>query len=164
MRQSVRLRTAASIASRDFGPNMTPMVDVVMVILIFFMAGSAILGPEWFLGARVDEERPAAQGESPAPPPPDDPFALDVPPTRVRVELRRGAGGATVVNGLNLTDASLEALDARVDELRAAGVTPTLEIVVQPTPDTPYQDVIRAYEACVRGGPRSAALARSAPK
>lgn len=32
-----------------FGPNMTPMVDVVMVILIFFMASTALVGPEWLL-------------------------------------------------------------------------------------------------------------------
>ena len=27
-----------------FGPNMTPMVDVVLVILIFFMAATTIAG------------------------------------------------------------------------------------------------------------------------
>src|SRR5689334_12536027 len=31
------------------GPNMTPMVDVVMCILIFFMLGSSLMLPETFL-------------------------------------------------------------------------------------------------------------------
>src|SRR6185312_9268592 len=31
------------------GPNMTPMVDVVMCILIFFMLGSSLALPELFL-------------------------------------------------------------------------------------------------------------------
>src|SRR4051794_7534069 len=31
------------------GPNMTPMVDVVMCILIFFMLGSSFVVPELFL-------------------------------------------------------------------------------------------------------------------
>jgi biopolymer transport protein ExbD len=31
------------------GPNMTPMVDVVMVLLIFFMLGASFVGAEHFL-------------------------------------------------------------------------------------------------------------------
>ena len=157
----MRLRTAATIASRDFGPNMTPMVDVVMVILIFFMAGSSILGPEWFIGARVDEEQAQPEGNQPSDAPPDDPFALDLPPTRVRLELSRDASGATRVTGLNLLGATLDELARRLEELRAGGVASTLEIVVQPSADTAYQDVIRAYELCVQASPRSASLARS---
>jgi biopolymer transport protein ExbD len=157
----MKLRTAATIASRDFGPNMTPMVDVVMVILIFFMAGSSILGPEWFVGARVDEEQAQAEGNQPNETPPDDPFALDLPPTRVRLELSRDATGATRVTGLNLSGATLDELGSRLEELRASGVSSTLEILVQPSAETAYQDVIRAYELCVEASPRSASLARS---
>lgn len=157
-----RMRTASTAASRDFGPNMTPMVDIVMVILIFFMAGTTILGPEWFLGAQVEQEQSAARGDRPdEPETPDDPFALDLPPTRVRVTLSRDAEGRTVVAGLNLTGASVEELERRLDELRDAGAIGSLEIVVQPSAGAPYQDVIRVYEACVRAGPRGASLARS---
>lgn len=162
MKASTRLRTAATVASRDFGPNMTPMVDVVMVILIFFMAGSAILGPEWFLGARVEEAQTAPRGDRPGEPPEDDPFALDLPPTRVRVTLA-SVNGATRVEGLNLSNATLDDLAARLRDLRDTGVTPTLEIVVAPSSDTAYQDVIRAYELCAQSGARSASLARSTP-
>ena len=42
--------------SSRFGPNMTPMVDVTLVILIFFMASASIAGPEWFLRAQIPEE------------------------------------------------------------------------------------------------------------
>jgi biopolymer transport protein ExbD len=158
-----RIRSAAGLASRDFGPNMTPMVDVVMVILIFFMAGSSLLGPEWFLGAKVEEETPLAQGDRPdEQTPEDDPFQLDLPPTRVRVELQRGQAGETRVVGLNLTNATIAEFAQRLDEVRESGAAPTLEIVVQPSPETPYQDVIRVYELCVGAGPRSASLARAA--
>ncbi len=157
----MRLRTASTIASSNFGPNMTPMVDVVMVILIFFMAGSSLLGPEWFLGAKVEEEPPQAQGNTlDQQQAPDDPFQLDLPPTRVRVALTSGSGG-TRVNGMNLTDASIEELVTRLDQVRESGAAPTLEIIVQPSSDTPYQDVIRVYELCVGVGPRSASLARA---
>jgi biopolymer transport protein ExbD len=157
----MKLRTVATIASRDFGPNMTPMVDVVMVILIFFLAGSSILGPEWFVGARVDEEQTQAEGNQTSETPPDDPFALDLPPTRVRLELSRDANGSTRVTGLNLSGATLDELGSRLEELRASGVSSTLEILVQPSADMAYQDVIRAYELCVQASPRSASLARS---
>ncbi len=157
----MRLRTASTIASRDFGPNMTPMVDVVMVILIFFMAGSSILGPEWFIGARVEEEQQRAEGNQSNETPADDPFALDLPPTRVLVELSRGPDGSTLVSGLNIQRATLDDLANRLEELRATGVTSTLEIVVQPSAETAYQDVIRAYELCAQSSPRSASLARS---
>ena len=40
-----------------FGPNMTPMVDVVLVILIFFMAATTIVGQEWFLSADLPEQQ-----------------------------------------------------------------------------------------------------------
>lgn len=156
-----RLRTASTVAAKDFGPNMTPMVDVVMVILIFFMAGTTILGPEWFLGAQVEQDQSAAQGNEPSErDEPDDPFALDLPPTRVRVALVRDADG-TRVHGLNLSGGTIEDLERRLDELRQSGAIESLEIVVQPAGGTPYQDVIRAYEACVRAGPRGASLARS---
>lgn len=38
-----------------FGPNMTPMVDVTLVILIFFMASATIAGHEWFLKADLPQ-------------------------------------------------------------------------------------------------------------
>ena len=41
--------TRCTTTPLHFGPNMTPMVDVVMVILIFFMASAAFMGDEWFL-------------------------------------------------------------------------------------------------------------------
>lgn len=161
-RESVlRRRDALHNYTMHFGPNMTPMVDIVMVILIFFMAGSAILGPEWFVGARVDEEQRQAEGNEPSDSPPDDPFALDLPPTRVRVELATDSAGVTRVTGLNLQNATLDDLAARLGELRDSGVASTLEIVVQPSGRTAYQDVIRAYELCVQASPRSASLARS---
>lgn len=157
-----RLRTATTVAARDFGPNMTPMVDVVMVILIFFMAGTTILGPEWFLGAQVEQDQSepegADTGERDAP---DDPFALDLPPTRVRVTLTRGEGGEALVSGLNLTNASIDDLERRLAELRESGAIESLEIIVQPGEGAAYQDVIRVYEACAGSGARGASLARS---
>tara|TARA_R110002073_G_scaffold336260_2_gene531546 strand:+ start:96711 stop:97211 length:501 start_codon:yes stop_codon:yes gene_type:complete len=43
--------------SSRFGPNMTPMVDVTLVILIFFMASASIGGLEWFLQAELPKNQ-----------------------------------------------------------------------------------------------------------
>ena len=43
--------------SGRFGPNMTPMGDVVLGILIFFMAATTIVGQEWFLQTDLPERR-----------------------------------------------------------------------------------------------------------
>ncbi|MEZ6319152.1 MAG: biopolymer transporter ExbD [Phycisphaerales bacterium] len=55
-----RERGALAVHELHFGPNMTPMVDVVMVILIFFMASTALLGPEWFIRAHVPGDQAGA--------------------------------------------------------------------------------------------------------
>ncbi|MFZ4431104.1 MAG: biopolymer transporter ExbD [Phycisphaerales bacterium] len=52
-RHGFRNRSARATHESHYGPNMTPMVDVVMVILIFFMASAAILGPEWFIKSNL---------------------------------------------------------------------------------------------------------------
>lgn len=44
-----RRKTALQTYDGHIGPNMTPDADVVMVILIFFMASASILGPTWLL-------------------------------------------------------------------------------------------------------------------
>ncbi len=52
-----RALTRRNVLNRSsrFGPNMTPMVDVTLVILIFFMASASIAGHEWFLRAHLPD-------------------------------------------------------------------------------------------------------------
>src|SRR5215813_7077601 len=57
-----RRRNAQALYDQHYGPNMTPMVDVVMVILIFFMASTAFLGPEWFLKTHLPRAGAHARG------------------------------------------------------------------------------------------------------
>src|SRR4051812_37590647 len=100
MRHTFRKRNAQALYDSHLGPNMTPMVDVVMVILIFFMASTAFLGPEWFLKTHL----PAAS----AAPPSDAPE-----PTRLRVTLTLGAEGHTHAALGLLSDLSFEELEAK---------------------------------------------------
>lgn len=152
-----RRRNAAAVASRHFGPNMTPMVDIVMVILIFFMAGSAFLGPEWFLSVAVRER---VEGTEEAPPEPEPEEGLSIGPVRMTVRLRQ-EGGATVIDGLGVVGGTIETLGERLRAMRETGASPTVELAIQPTADTPYQDVIRVYDLCVGAEPAGVGLVGS---
>jgi len=94
-----RPRGAASRGTLHFGPNMTPMVDIVMVILVFFMASAAFVGPEWFLAAQAVDRQPA-----PAVTKPDGGGSVRAAPLVLRVLVKPATASgqlavATVVYG-----------------------------------------------------------------
>ncbi len=154
--RAFRRRGALHQWELHFGPNMTPMVDVVMVILIFFMASTAFLGPEWFLQAHMTpEERSGAALQQ------DTRFRL--PEVRVEVTLRAGASG-TVADAFGregLTMAQFEALAQEVasdlvPESPAGAAEP--RVVIVPEARTPYNDVVHIHDACTKAGFRRVGL------
>lgn len=117
-------------------PNMTPMVDVTLVILIFFMASSTITGPEWFLRAALPE---------PAEPAPA--LALPSPVLRAEIFVR---GGAVFVRGIGPErgiDDALAAVDA-MDPMVAQG----LAVEIETADDVPYAELVRLHAALVAAG------------
>jgi len=141
VRRSFRVRSARSVYEMHYGPNMTPMVDVVMVILIFFMASAAMLGPEWFLRTSLPVVAPggAASTES----------------VRLRVALTRDAGRPRAVLSSNTRPQPravlLADLEAELENERRAANAPII-VLIAPDARTPYEDVVRAHEACARVG------------
>lgn len=141
-----RRRSALHSWELHFGPNMTPMVDVVMVILIFFMASATFAGSEWFLRTAIP--KPAA--ETPAKDASGDPFKL--PPARFELNLTRGTDGRTIVGGQGFDPAPISELPARLADL-ARGTSPDdIILVIRAAPDVPYNDVIRAHDAATSAG------------
>ena len=126
-------------------PDMTPMVDVVMVILIFFMASSALVGQEVLMRARV---APDASASSDAP---------LIAPAALVIRLS-GSGDATLTRGLGLVERPIRDLlariDARASDLREARIP----IIVDPAPGVPYQHVVDVMAALQRAGVRDVAL------
>lgn len=144
MSRAFRHRGALAQRELHFGPNMAPMVDIVLVILIFFMAGMSFVGPEWFLRAALPS---SAQGTGPTA---ADPFEL--PPAPFTIKLSPGPDSRTVATGLGLTNAPLPEL---LDRLRSFGQEvsmPDTLIVLAPDPRVAYADVVSIHDACLQIG------------
>jgi biopolymer transport protein ExbD len=138
-----RRRDALHNYSLHFGPNMTPMVDIVMVILIFFMSFAAFMGNEWFLRAAIPFD--AGRGTNASKP--NDPLAP--PPTRMDIVLDADAGGNTVVSFLGVSRVPMEEFEKRIAAFpKNDAATRNIEVVLRPTAKVPYADVVRAHAAC----------------
>ena len=141
----IRPRRALDAHGMHFGPNMTPMVDVVMVILVFFMAATAVLGPEWFLRASAAQAGAERAG-----------VALPEVRLRVRVEAEAvGAGTSGVlIDGFGLERAPLGAFESAVRSaapgVLSGGEPPIVEISVGD--GVRYEDAARVHAACAAAG------------
>jgi biopolymer transport protein ExbD len=153
-----RRRRALDVASLHFGPNMTPMVDVVMVILVFFMVSAAFLGPEWLLGSLVPRPAPAAGSGNTAQGPgkgPTDTDPLATTPVRFTIDLRRspaGNGQQAFASGAGLTDASIEqVVDALKKQVGDKQLT-SVEVLIRPADGVPWGAVVHTHELCTKAG------------
>jgi biopolymer transport protein ExbD len=137
MKGAFRNRSALSLHEAHFGPNMTPMVDIVMVILIFFMASAAIVGPEWLLKTALPTARPMVSEE-------------DL--KRIEVRLVRAPSGATVGVIGEQRDIAIDALLVILRTEAAGGSAARLAVVIRPSKDARWEDVVRVHEWCERLG------------
>ncbi len=143
-----RRRDAMHQHSMHYGPNMTPMVDVVMVILIFYMSAASFVGSEWFL--RTALPKPSAGASPTATDPSKDPFDLGA--ARYEITLTPGENGRTVVRGRGFEGVSLADLPARLKQLAEGTDEKDLVLVIRSEPDVPYGDVIKAHDAASAAG------------
>jgi len=135
-----RSRSALASYEAHHGPNMTPMVDVVMVILIFFMASTVVMGPEWFLRSGLPRKGTAVTTQPQA-------------ESRIRVRLSVDDAGATRVSidaGPNLSpaDAVLAIRQRAIDPASALATTLLIDVDDQ----VPYADVVTIHEAAAAVG------------
>ncbi len=128
-----RARTVDSAA-------MTPMIDVVFLLLIFFVCASA--------GQRIESVLPtelaagAVASQQPAAP---RPLLGDV-----KLRLRRAADGTTVVYMKQRTYTDLRRLG---DALRAlAEAAAEIPVILDTDGDVPVGDLVRVYDLCQAAG------------
>lgn len=137
------------------GPNMTPMVDVVMCILIFFMLGSTLATPELFLKSNTAAIDKAGLGSMTG--------TQQLPSVRMTIKLSRQGeigGGHTVVSAFDSPMMPMDAVDspdqrqnqaifARLEERRRT-ISDDVQVLVVPGPNVPWQDVITIYDFCTK--------------
>ncbi len=155
-------RRPLSKLSANVGPNMTPMVDVVMCILIFFMLGSSFLTPELFLQNNVPAIDKAGLGSEQG--------SQKLPPVRMNILMKR-QGDATFVSAFNSELLKMDAVDDKdqSDSLRIAGfldqkkktLSDDVQIIIYPDKQVPYQDVITVYDDCMRAKFKQVAFAQA---
>lgn len=128
---------------------MTPMVDVVMVILVFFMGAMGLAAVEQHLRTGAPKEAREQSGAA---------QTTDQPPSkgeeassRAVLRLRR-VGGITAVSGLGMENVGLAEIDRRLAQFANAGAGAGLIVVVAPAGDVPYQDVVIVHDSCAKAG------------
>jgi biopolymer transport protein ExbD len=136
------------------GLSITPMIDVVFQLLVYFLLGAGVVGAERHLRAEMPPDAPATAERA---------FALEDEPLVVAV--RRDA--AVTLSGGLAQPADLDALratlrDALLTPDRPGGLfTPEHPVRIAAAPDVAWEDVVRVYEAVVAAGYRSVAFGGS---
>lgn len=135
----------------ESGPNMTPLVDVVMVILIFLMLVGTFASGEWYL-QQTTGLFDAASSASKAPPPPG--FVPDEP---IVVRVSQPAPDRFVATSDRISTSDREDLVAkllalRLELQRIGRPLDKLAVVIQPRPDVRHRHYMAVYEAALRAG------------
>lgn len=128
---------------QSYAPNLAPMVDVVMVILVFFMLGTSLAVSEGVLPTQLPSQiGPGGQAQ------------VTILPT-VRIALREmpeGDGCRIIVMNFELPASSFDALERFLRQKRRAGADPDGRVLIQAEPEVMYQYVISAMDVTVRAG------------
>jgi biopolymer transport protein ExbD len=146
-----RKRTALGQYSAHLGPNMTPMVDVVMVILVFFMVSAAFIGPEWLLKSTVAkavavDPAPSASGTGSGA---SDDKALRLGPTQIYLRLRFDAAtGATTATWLGRVFPNLDEVRTALQKFSDGVAKEKIEVLLDPAANVPYKDYVRVHDIC----------------
>jgi biopolymer transport protein ExbD len=149
----------------ESGPNMIPLVDVVMVILIFLMLAGTFGGATQFLLSKQGLHK---KGSSAAKPDPNKP--IDTP---VEIHIDNipdpsnpdGGGFRAQGTGIKPTasgDMLRQELEAKLAQFKAAGTSPDqLEIVLYPGRNVKYRNLIEVYQAALQAKYTKVAFATS---
>jgi len=143
----------------DSGPNMTPLVDVVMVILIFLMLAGSFAGSTQFL---ISKQGIHQKGVGGAKADPNKPIET---PIDVRINSTIGGGFQAEGTGIRPTndpEKIREDLKKKLDIFVSNG-TPVeqLQVVLYPGKRVKYRDLIAIYQSSLQAGYSKVAFATS---
>ena len=145
----MKLRGAISV-HYDSGPNMTPLVDIVMVILIFLMLAGTFAGSEHYLVSTLPYTK--SGGGNTTPPPggfPDDvslEIRVDTNATRDGFIARVGQYQATQEQKLQ---ADLVLMRGQFATTLGKGPD-KIQVRISPGANVKYEHLIQVYQAALR--------------
>ena len=132
--------------------QMTPMIDVVFLLLVYFVWTAGFMIVEQILPSNVSA---AAGGtaEPDQPPPPEADF------DNVVVRLRTGDNGLQ----WQVNDQALSSLNQVLEKLlRIVSIKPDAPVILHPDANVPLGDVIDAYDAARRASIKKVQFAATA--
>lgn len=123
------------------GEAMTPMIDVVFLLLVFFVCASIGQRPDALLPARLS----AGVTESPLDVEPPEPE--DSEHQQVRIGLRPGSTPSIVILQLNEQPVA-DAADLRQRLVQLSQIDPLTRIVLDVDDEATWQQFIAIYDLC----------------
>jgi biopolymer transport protein ExbD len=131
-------------AAGEFVPNLAPMVDVIMVLLVFFLLGTSLdLVSQGVLQTELDPSSGPGAG-----------VRVEINPL-IRIALADVGGGASVriyVMEEPLAENDFEGLYRFLLDRRRAGADPANPLVVGAETTVRWKFVVKAMDAAVRAG------------
>lgn len=118
----------------EVGINLTPLIDVVFLLLIFFMVSTTFTRE-----TQLSIDLPEAQGE---PREPDQ--------EQEQIEILVDEAGGYRVNGQALVDSRMRTLQAAIYKISAGDTT--LPMVITADAQAAHEDVVRAMDAAGQMG------------
>ena len=134
----------------DSGPNMTPMVDVVMVILVFLMITGTFLGNEHYLVSNLPYTKTGGGNAAPPPGgfPSDVPLEIRVDPNATRDGFIARVGQFQARNEQTLVN-QLE--NMREKFAKELGKSPDqIQIKINPGGSVKYEHIVQVYQAAMQ--------------
>ncbi len=129
--------------AHSYAPNLAPMVDVVMVILVFFMLGTSLAISEGVLPTELPSQVGPGGAAS----------VTIIPVVRITLlETSTARGCQIIVMGRSLEDNSFPALERLLRGKIKAGADSKGRVLIGASPGVEYQNVISAMDACVQSG------------
>jgi biopolymer transport protein ExbD len=116
----------------EVGVNLTPLIDVVFLLLIFFMVSTTFTRE-----TQLSIDLPEASGQPQA-------------ETDQRIEILIDEGGSYRVNGQSLVDARLRTLQAAIYKISAGDTT--LPMIITADAQATHESVVRAMDAAGQMG------------
>ncbi len=123
-------------------PNLAPMVDVIMVLLVFFLLGTSLdIIKQGVLQTELDANSGPAKGEK-----------VDINP-RIQIaigDVNNGEKARIMLLDNDLGENAFDALNKELNVRRAAGADTANPVVIVPETGVRWKFVIQAMDAAVK--------------